>query len=385
MKVKGYHHHGDKRRQLIAELLSQPRNLLVTILMLNISVNILAQNISSNLFQDEAGWGLKVGVPLALTLIFGEVIPKSVAIQNNSRIALLAAPLIKIIQQVVGPVRRFITALTGVLSQVLFFFLKPEKAMGRDELQHMIASSQESGVLHEEEAELIEGYLRMQDAQARELMRPRDEVEFYDINKPITKLHYFFVEQEISRIPVCDGELDKVVGIVSVRQFLLHRDKIREPRDLKPYVRKPFFVPETTTAKSLFRQFEEKNERIALVVDEYGAISGLITREDLVEEVVGEIIDRRDKGEKYTQAGDGVIIASGKFELADFEELFGVALASPSKVVTIGGWLTEQLGNIPKSGTNHLTDKFLFHVLSADNKRVRRIYIRRLIEEGENG
>ena len=146
-----------------------------------------------------------------------------------------------------------------------------------------------------------------------------------------------------------------------------------------PIIKKPFFVPEAMKGDVLLRQFYEKKESIAVVVDEYGSITGIIAMEDLVEEVVGEITDRRDQGVFFTRAGNDVIIASGKLELSEFEEIFNVSLKSENLMVTIGGWLTEQLGDIPKPGTKYHTKEFLFHVLSADPTRIRRIYIRRLI------
>ena len=127
----------------------------------------------------------------------------------------------------------------------------------------------------------------------------------------------------------------------------------------------------------------ERKEPIALAVDEYGSISGLISLEDLVEKVVGEIADARDAKSRYTRSGEDVIIASGKLELAEFEELFGKALSSENNMVTIGGWLTERMGDIPKTGTKYTADGFFFHVLAADPTRVRRIYIRRLKMKGD--
>jgi CBS domain containing-hemolysin-like protein len=131
------------------------------------------------------------------------------------------------------------------------------------------------------------------------------------------------------------------------------------------------------TAETLLRQMYEKEESIAVVVDEYGSIAGIIAFEDLIEVVVGEIADRRDSKSLYTKSKSDVIIASGKLEMAEFEEIFQVALYSPNNMVTIGGWLTEQLGDIPKAGTKYMTDDFLFHVLASDPTRIRRIYIRK--------
>jgi CBS domain containing-hemolysin-like protein len=122
----------------------------------------------------------------------------------------------------------------------------------------------------------------------------------------------------------------------------------------------------------------EKSAPLAMVVDEYGIISGLVAQEDLIEQVVGEIADLRDEKNLYTRSGEDIIIASGKMEIAEFEPIFGIALRSREHAVTLGGWLIEQLGSIPQTGTQYATDDFLFYVLAAEPNRVRRVYVRRL-------
>jgi putative hemolysin len=209
-------------------------------------------------------------------------------------------------------------------------------------------------------------------------MRPREEVLFFDLEEPLSRLIHLFVDQECSRIPVCRGGLDQIVGMMTSRLFFLHRPTLHETMDLLPILKKPLFVPETMGAQVLMHQMYQREESLAIVVDEYGSISGIIALEDMVEVVVGEIADRRDEKNRYTSAGENVIITSGKLELVEFTQIFGVELKSETNMVTIGGWLTEQLGDIPKTGAKYVTKEFLFHVLSADPQRVRRVYIRRL-------
>ncbi|MCB1085389.1 MAG: HlyC/CorC family transporter, partial [Chlamydiia bacterium] len=145
-----------------------------------------------------------------------------------------------------------------------------------------------------------------------------------------------------------------------------------------PFLRKAHFVPETMVSRTLLEHFYAIEETMVMVVDEYGSISGLITLEDLVEAVIGQIVDRRDEKSHYTRASEHIIIASGKLELIEFEEIFDIHLESPNNMATIGGWLTEALGDIPKSGTKFESRGFLFHILSSDLNRVRRVYIRRM-------
>ncbi len=378
MKVKSFRSDSDRRKQLVAKLLSSPRDLLVTIIMFNIIVNILIQNVTSSIFGDFSGWALNIGIPLILTVVFGEVVPKSIGMAHNVSISYRVAPVLNAAQRFFLPIRKFLIYVTSIISRLIFFFLKSEEEISFDELQHALKTSRHYGILNEDEAELMRGFLHLQDSLVKELMRPREEVLFYDVEEPLSKLIHLFVDQECSRIPVCRESLDNIIGIITSQIFFIHREKLQTVTDLLPVLIKPFFIPEGTPAEALLRQMYDKEESIALVVDEYGSISGLISLEDLVERVVGEIADARDEKSRYTMSGEDILIASGKLELAEFEKIFGVTLHSENNMVTIGGWLTELMGDIPKTGSKYAAHGFFFHVLAADAKRIRRIYIRRL-------
>lgn len=377
-RIKAYQTDPNPRKRLVANLLLRPRDLLVTVFMLNTVVNILLQNVASNLFGDIASWALKVGVPLALTLVFGEILPKYIGLQNNIAFSYLVAPVINFLQNVLKPIRQATIAVTTPISRAMFFFLKKEPEISKEELEHILKTSEEHGIFNADEGELISGYLYLQDAQVWEMMWPREDILYYNIQEPLTKLTYLLIDQECSRIPVCDEELDKVIGIISAKQYFLHRNKLKTPKDLLPILSKPFYIPESTPARMLLRRFSEQDQVLALVVDEYGSITGLITREDLMEAVIGEIVDRRDQASLYTKAGENEIIASGKMELDEFNEHFGVSLESESNMVTIGGWLIEHLGEIPKSGNKFELQGFLFQILASTPSRIRRLYIRKL-------
>jgi CBS domain containing-hemolysin-like protein len=358
--------------------MSRPRDVLVTILMLNVLANLLVQNTVSSLFDAFDDWTLKVGLPLLLTLIFGEVLPKSIALPSNASIAPRVAPWISGAAKLLRPIRVPLTKATSWISRFLFVFLKKEKEISAEELRHVLKSSEESGVLLPQECDLIGGSLDLQTSLVRERMRPREEILFYDIQDPLSKLNHLLVDLETTRVPVCDGDLEKLLGILTARRFFFHREQVKAGSDLAPILKKPYFVPETTRSWNLLKNLRERNESLAIVVDEYGTISGLVTQEDLIEAVVGEITDRRDAKSLYTRSSDDVIIASGKLELSEFKEIFGISLKSRENIVTLGGWLIEQLGDIPATGAKYATDDFLFYVLAAEPNRIRRIYVRRL-------
>jgi len=380
--VQGYKSSTDVRKKMIANMLQKPMDLLVTLMMLNILANILVQNTVSSLLGGNDSWALNVGLPLFLTLIFGEVIPKSVAIVNNASICYKVVPILSKISRFLGPVRIAITKITISVSRMLFFFLKREEKTSIDELYTVLKTSHKAGIVHQDESDLVEGYLDLRSSIAKEIMRPRDEILFYDLEKPLSELIRLFVTEECSKVPVCVGDLQDTKGILTIDQYFYCKDQLKKSQDIVKRLKKPFYVPESINGWTLFQTLRAKNEEIALVVDEYGSIAGLITLEDLFEWVIGEIEDKRDTKSLYTQSGSDVIIASGKFEIDELEELFDLTIDRPSNAVTIGGYLIEQLGEIPPAGTKYVTDDFLFYVLAAEPNRVRRVYIRRLKHKG---
>jgi CBS domain containing-hemolysin-like protein len=381
MQVKTYESSHDSIKRLIATLLKRPKDLLVTVFMLNTLVNILLQNTASHLFRETHSWTLKVGVPLIVTLIFGEIIPKYIGLQNNTTVSYFAAPSINFFQNILKPIRLFTVKITEPISKLMFFFLKKEKTISREELQHALKTSEERGILTREEKNLVTGYLNLHSMSVKELMCPFEDILYFDLEWPLTKLLYLFIDQQCSRLPVCEHNLQNTLGVITIKQFFLHKEKINETIDLKKILKKPFYIPENTPAKLLLSEFEESGETFALAVDEYGMISGLITKEDLLEVIIGNIVDRRDQKALFTKTLQNEIIASGKLELTEFNQFFQSNLESEGNMVTIGGWVTEQLGEIPKEGTSFQKFGFLFQVLSADKTRIRRLYIRKMEEE----
>lgn len=366
------------RKRLVAELLAKPKELLVTILMVNIAVNILVQNIMSSIFEPGASWLLTVGVPLLLTLLFGEAIPKSIAISRNLKVSIFAAPILYVIQGIISPIRKILTKIAVRISKIFFFFLKPEPEISYEELKHALITSQARGVISRDEAKLIHGALKIDEALVKGIMTDRNEILMYNISDPIEKLLHIFVDEECSQVPVVQGTLDHVVGVITSANFFLHKRDVQVGEDIRPFLKAPLFIPETISARKLLANFHALRETIALAVDEYGQISGLVTKEDIVELVVGQIEDKRDEEVLYTKQGEDVIICSGKLEIVALEELFETTFDQAKNAVTIGGWLTEKEGDIPKSGAKIVTEEFLFHVLASSKSRVDRVYIRRL-------
>lgn len=375
-KIKTYETDPDPKKQLIAHLLAHPRDLLVTVFMINTCVNIFLQNVFSDMFGPTGGWALKVGLPLILTLVFGEIIPKYIGLQNNTAIAYRISPTLDWLNSSLKWIRKIVIRITTPISRIMFFFLKKEESISMEEMEHVLRTSMQQGLLNHGEAELLEGYLHLQDKPIKELMWPKEDVLYYDIEDPISKLIYLFTDLECTRVPVCKGSLEKIIGVITVMQFFQNQDKINKPGDLIPFLQKPFYVPVTTPSKLLLKRMDEANHILALIVDEYGSITGIVSREDLIEVVVGRIEDEKEKNNLFIKAGGQEAIASGKWELSEFNQYFKSELKSQN-YVTIGGWLIEELGDIPKSGSKFEIKGFEFQVLSASPTRILRLFIKK--------
>lgn len=383
-KIKAYLTGNDPRRRLIAKLVLEPRDLLVTVFMLNTLVNILIQNTTSDLLGHEGKWILKVGIPFLLMFFLGEIIPKYIGLQNNVVIADKVIESINFMQNAITPIRKFIIGITLPISRYMFFFLKKEKNISKDEIKHVLNTSKERGVLDLDEADILWGYMHLQEVSVQQLMQPREDILFYNIEEPLSKLIHLFADQECSRIPVCDKTLDDILGLISAKDFFLHAQEITNSQSLIPFLSRPLYIPETSPAMILGKQLEEHNQIIALAVDEYGSLSGLISQEDLIEEVIGEISDLRDAKKLFTIAGPNAIIASGRLPIEDFNEFFHCQLESKTGMLTISGWLLEKLQDIPKSGLKIELDDFLFQILAADSNRIRRLYIQKMSKKNKS-
>lgn len=378
LQVKALKDSTDPKKQIVGRLLSKPRDLLVTILMVNIAMSIMVQNIVASIFGKYEAWWLNVVVPLALTLLLGEIIPKSIALSNNVKIATKVAPFIVSIQWLLGPIRTVLDSITQPISRFFFFFLKKEPEISIDELKHALKTSEQYEILGKGESRLIYGYLELEEFLVKEVMTPRTSMITYCVNDPIDQLKNLIKTHMLTRIPVYDRDHDQIIGILKVESLFNLDEKLQSGRQILHLLKKPFFVPESLPAKILFNQFNAQKRSLGVVVDEYGAVSGIITKDDLVKMLIGE--SDLKKEQLYTKVAHDVIIAPSSMELTDFNEYFVSELESESNMATIGGWLIEQLGEIPKSGTKVQKNGFFFHVLSASPRKIKTLYIRKLIE-----
>ena len=365
---------------MVAKLLSQSRYLLVLIFMLNTIVNILLQNVSSNLSETSVGgWVMKLGVPLVLILVLGEFLPKYLGLIYSERLAIRVAPILSFLFRLCAPLLRLITAFAETMSRAIFFFLKPEPPLSASELAGVINACETKGVLSHDEASLIRHSLEFDAKEARELMTPRSAMPALKLSQ-LNKKNFTSMIRDLSKraVLIIDETPDSPVGAFSNKESLLFETEGREA-GLASAAQQIFFVPEAMPARKLLQEFSERRAAIACVTDEHGSISGYIEAEDLAKTLLGYPQRRStgllgmsiDRGKGKNQS----IIVPGTTPLTLINDHFKTHLTSEYHSATIGGWLEEMLDEIPQEGSSYVTEKLAFRVLSADDTMIKQLFI----------
>jgi putative hemolysin len=312
-------------------------------------------------------------------LIFRHLIPRILALRSPEMVLLHLFPVFKAAHLVLSPVSR---SLMSILNYVHREETEPEKEEEKSEedIQAFIDAGQEEGILEEDESEMIQSIVHFGDKVAREVMTPRTQFVAIDINSPVEKLLQLVVTKHHARIPVYRDDLDNIEGIVHERDLLRvwqHGDKIENFRSL---IKPAYFVPETKPVDDLLEEMKQKGDQMVLVVDEYGGVSGLITMEDLIEEIVGEIhSDSEVNGEKIIEESGGVFVVPGSLGLGVLEEKLGVPLVAETESSTVAGAVLELFGRVPLPGEKLEHGGVEIEILEADRRRVRRLRLKILI------
>lgn len=364
----------DVRARRIAKLMNRPFDVLVTLLFLDVLGGVLCQNAASNLVADYGDhFALQVGLPWLLWVLFAELLPKIIGMQHNTKVALIAGRFLWISNQAFGAPRKFIVSATQVIARTLFGFLKETKTISTQELVDAITTEKAVDILTEGEKKLIIGTLALADSKLRQIMTPRDDIVVFDLDHPLDELRCKF--EKVQALPVIEGSLDNIVGIVTAREFFTVLPQ--KTSELTALLKKPHFVPETlNVSKRLLHQLREADGHLQMVVDEYGVVTGLVSLENLLERLLGSPQEVRSGKRRHWQMNDRSLIASGQWELDELEAFFGYRIPDRKNRVTVGGWLCDIFGEIPKVGSRRQIDHLIFSIVAAEPNRIRRIYIK---------
>lgn len=320
-------------------------------------------------------------VILAITyasLVIGELTPKAIALRDPERLACLMAPVIAAISRISAPLVGILSASTNFVLRALGMGTPSESTfVSEEDVRYLLREGARTGIFEKVEEELVHNVFEFADTTVREIMTPHHQIKGLDLATPPEAVLGKAVEVGHSRIPVYQGSVQAVVGVVTLKD-LLGAVARRAPLELRSLLRPPLFVPETIRISHLLRQLQHTRQGLVMVVDEYGSVVGLVTVEDVVEEIVGEI---RDEGEHpaefITRLADGAVVLDGMTPIAEVERHLGITLPGPRDYSTVAGLLLDTLNSVPTRGTSVAVAGHRWTVLDMDGARIRRVGVQR--------
>ncbi len=329
---------------------------------------------------------IATGVMTLAVLTFGEILPRSLARRNPVRFATTVSPVVVLLHYLLYPVTKALTRIgSGVLRMAGTSAGPATPSVTGEEIEYLIDLGSRQGVLDDVKRQLLNSVLEFSDLLVRETMVPRTKVIGIEKGASFDEVMRVVNESEHSRIPVYDEDLDNVIGILYVKDFVRELQCGAPPDfQLEKHVRPPFFVPELMKISRLLREFQKRKTHLAVVVDEFGGTSGVVTLEDVVEEIVGEIQDEYDIEEKPIKAMPGPgggFLADGAASLRDVEEVLGVEFPEEGDYETLGGFLAAVVGKMPTQGSVIVWRGFTFTVRAADERRIQKVEITRIKEK----
>jgi putative hemolysin len=321
-----------------------------------------------------ASIGLALGVLIItyFSIILGELVPKRMAIQNPEGIASFFVRPMLVLSKILSPVVRFLGISTDMVLRLIGIRASNEPPVTEEEIHVLLDQGTQAGVFEEAEQDMVAGVFRLNDRRVYSLMTPRTEILWLDVRNNIEEILKKLAEGPYSRFPVCQQSLDNVLGIVKARE-LLTRSLAGEAIHLKECLSPALFIPETTFASRALEIFKESNKELVLVIDEFGGVTGLLTINDVLEEIVGDI----ETGEpQVTQRQDGSWLLDGMLDVYEFKELFHLGtLPNEDDYETLGGFVMASLGKIPHTADQFEWEGLRFEVVDMDARRVDKILV----------
>lgn len=379
IKMRALSEEGNRKADRVLKITDDSGKMLSAILIGNNIVNISASSIATTLAIDlfgNAGAGIATGVLTVLILIFGEISPKTMATIRAEKISLRYSTPIWILMKILTPVIFIINALANAVLRLLGVKASEKhRVLTESELRTIVDVGHETGVIETEEKEMINNVFDFGDAKAKEIMVPRIDMTFAQVDNTYEELLDIFRRDHFTRLPVYEESTDDVIGILNIKDLLLCD---REHFSLRSLMREPYFTYEHKNTTELLMEMRNSAINIAIVLDEYGSTAGLITVEDLIEEIVGEIRDEYDYDEEdpIQKISENEYLVEGSMNLEDFSDQLHLKLESDD-YDSVGGYMIGLLDHLPKIRESVTTPDGLFMQVRAKNKhRIEKIYIR---------
>lgn len=370
-RMKSMAKQGNKKAQLVVDLEEKYDKLLSTILIGNNIVNILASSMATVIFVGffgNAGVTVSTVVMTVVVLIFGEISPKTLAKDHADSLAMIIAPFINMLMGIFTPFTWLFSQWKKLLTVI--FPSHNETGMTEEELLTIVAEAEEEGGIDEQESDLIRSAIEFNDRTAGEILTHRVDVVSVDVTDSMDDVEKIFRESGFSRLPVCEDNLDNIVGIINEKDFHANRGAA-SPKDI---MRPALFVTTASKTAALLETLQRAKSHIAVVTDEYGGTAGIVTMEDIIEELVGEIYDEHDEViEEFKKLPDGSYQIDCTADLPKLQELLNINGEFDS--ATVGGWVLAQLERIPVVGDAFEYDNLSVRVTKVDSKRVLEINV----------
>jgi putative hemolysin len=375
LKLRALKEDGNRNARVALSLLEHPARLLSTLLIGNNIVNtgtaVVATATLVRLLGPERGSVYAFVAVTLLLLLFGEITPKTFAAHHAERLALFAARPIQWMAAILTPVNRLLSLMTNLFARPLGGRVRPDAPLvTEEEIQTLVRMGEEQGVLEQEEREMIHSIFEFGDTVVREVMVPRVDIVAVEASAPIEAVLQIVREHGHSRIPVYDDDIDHVVGTIHVKDLLSGFREGRLAGVARAFARPAYFVPDTKRIDELFREMRRKKVHMAIAVDEYGGTAGLVTIEDLLEEIVGPIQDEYDVEEPPIKVlNEQVALVDGALHLEEVNAALGISLPV-EEVDTVGGFVTSRLGHVPTQGETVDHDGVELTVERVDGNRI---------------
>ncbi len=379
------------RIKSIIRLLDDPQRTLISILTGNMFVNISASSLATYLaikHFGNIGVGIASGIMIFVILVFGEIIPKSLAVANAEKISKRVAKPIEIISTGLLPLIRFFKMIINIM---YYFFgkkgRKEKKEITEEDLITLIEVGKDEGVIEEEEKKMIKNIFEFGDTMVKEVMVPRVDMDCIPSDAKLNSILKLIKKMGHSRIPVYEETIDNIIGILYAKDLLGIYEKwytSKEKFDLNQVIREAYFVPENKKIDDLLDIFQKDRIQIAIAIDEYGGTAGLVTMEDVVEEVVGEIIDEYDKEIKLFEiTEDNTVIADGNISIEKINDILNIEIPE-NDFETLGGFIFDLLGRVPNKGEKIKYQNFQMIIERVAKNRIRRVKIIKELPKPEN-
>ena len=379
IRIRYMEDEGVKGAKLVGSLIEKSSDLLSSILVGNNIVNIAATSVSTSLFISifgDGGVAIATAVMTVLVLVFGEITPKTIAANSPEKVAVVVSKPISIIMKITKPIVWIFNLLTGIIFKIMGIDNDGVKPfITEEELKAMVNVSHEEGVLEMEEREIINNVFQFGDMQAKEAMIQRLDMVAIDIEDSYDEIIELFKSEKLSRLPVYQESIDDIVGILNIKDIIFLSDEEIENFDIKDYVREAFFTYEFKKITQLLEEMKKEKTQMAIVVDEYGGTAGLLTIEDLVEVIVGDIDDEYDEEEEeIVKINDNEYLVEGSTKISDVNEQLGINLES-EEFDSKGGFIIGYLKRIPEENEIIEVEDVKFKVESIDKNRINKIRI----------